>query len=79
MLNKTQLKQLAAHLAKIEEIYDEIEAMRSEAQDAFDDKSERWQEGDKGQETADQINQLESLVGAIESAKDEFGNFELNS
>ena len=71
-------KTLNAHLATIEAMFDEIDTMRTEARAAFEEKSERWQESDKGQEASEECDRLDTLADAIEAARDAFGDFELN-
>ncbi len=48
-----------------------IESVRDEAQEEFDDKSEKWQEGDKGQELYAYIGQLDEDLCVLEDASTE--------
>jgi hypothetical protein len=48
----------------------QLEALRNaadEAQNDFDDRSEKWQESDLGIEEIERINQLQSVISEIES------------
>ena len=44
-----------------------LEAMRDEMQDYFDERSDRWREGERGQAMADRLEQLDDLLAAAQS------------
>lgn len=77
-MNKSDLKMLAAILAQIEEAKETVETIRDAARETFDNRSEKWQESDKGQEASEECDRLDALCDALDSAVSEFGNFELN-
>jgi hypothetical protein len=47
-------------------IYGAIEGIKDEKQNEFDDKSERWQEGDRGQATTTWIESIEAFRDLFE-------------
>ena len=49
-------------IARAESAQEEVEQMR----DTWDDRSERWQESEKGIQADDDINELEDLVAAVD-------------
>lgn len=48
-----------------------ISELRDKKQEAFDNKSEKWQESDAGEKAQEDIDILESLAETIQSAADE--------
>jgi uncharacterized protein YukE len=60
-MNKAQQKRLSAVVSSLEAAEAEIEAVKDELQEDFDNRSERWQEGEKG----------EALQAAIDALNEE--------
>jgi len=56
--------------SQAEDLFNEIEAIKDAAQDRFDGKSEKWQEGEVGEAASGNLSELDDLVSALESAKD---------
>lgn len=50
----------------ISEARDFVDALKSDAQDHYDEKSEGWQEGEKGQSYQEWIGEMESVVDMLE-------------
>jgi peptidoglycan hydrolase CwlO-like protein len=50
----------------IEALKESVEEAQEKKQEAFDDKSDKWQEGEKGQAMQAQIDELESEVSALD-------------
>lgn len=51
-----------------------LESLREKMQNEFDEKSEKWQEGDKGQEMQTEIELLEDVTGRLEDIETEVGD-----
>lgn len=68
-MNKRQQKALTEALAKIAEGRQELEHLRDEYQEAFNAKSEVWQEGDKGLALQETIDALQAAIDEIENAE----------
>jgi hypothetical protein len=49
-------------ISDIEEIGSSIETLRDRLQEEFDDKSEKWQESDKGEELSQVISDLSAVI-----------------
>lgn len=47
-----------------------VEDIMNEEQESFDNKSEKWQEGEKGEEAQEIINNLESAIESIGSCEE---------
>lgn len=73
-MNKTTLKRLSDIFSRLEVIRDELDNIQSEAQDEHDGKSEKWQESEAGEASAERLNNLESAVGEIETAMESVSN-----
>jgi hypothetical protein len=76
-MNAARRKALDTLLASFEGLKSELETLRDEEQDYYDNMPESFQSGDKGQaaETAvsaldDAINSADEVVGYIETAKE---------
>lgn len=63
---KTKIMDKAAAL--LEEAHELLTDEHSRADEAWGEKSERWQDGEKGQSARNQIDRLEQLCGDIENA-----------
>ena len=63
--NKTrdEMGSLCQKIADLSELIGEI---RDAEQEKFDSRSEKWQEGDKGQEAQTNIDELDSLAGDLQ-------------
>ncbi len=67
-INKQVMGRIKALQAEMEEISTIIEEIAQEAQDYYDDKSEGWQEGDKGQEYDAWISMLNDTKDDIDTS-----------
>ena len=67
-------KQIAKFISHIEDAKIYFEELQSSKQDTFDNRSEKWQEGDKGNEAQEEINSLEELAGECENLIDSINN-----
>jgi hypothetical protein len=57
---------------KLEAMRDSVEEIQSFHQDYFDEKSERWKEGDNGSEHQDEIDGIQEVYGMIDSIASSF-------
>lgn len=65
-----QKKQLSEHLSTLEQIYADIESIKDELQETFDNKSEKWQDSEKGEEASNQLNTFDECLQSIEESKE---------
>lgn len=61
----THLRKLAERIDKLKT---EAEEIVGELQEHFDDKSEKWQEGDAGQAFQEKIDAVQALVDECDTA-----------
>ncbi len=61
-------------ISQIEDAKIYFEELQGTKQESFDNKSEKWQEGEKGEEAQQEIDSLEELVGECESLVDNINN-----
>lgn len=69
-VNKAQMERLKKILNQAEDDHAFMEEMASNMQSEWDDKSEKWQEGENGEAAAELITQLEGIRDAAEALKD---------
>lgn len=67
-MNKKRLQRLVDAVAKIQGAFDELEIIRDEEQEAFDNMPESLQYSEKGELTEQNANDLDYAVGDLESA-----------
>lgn len=63
-------KQVSKHMAAIDAAKVFFEEFHEKKQQYYDNKSERWQEGDKGSEMSEDIDSLESIKDDCERLYD---------
>lgn len=66
-MNKTQLKKLSAAESTVQELIANLEGVKGELEDSFDNKSEGWQEGEKGQEAQEEIDSVGEIIDSLEN------------
>ena len=75
-MNKATVKKIDALILRLESIAIEmsdqswLESEVESLQDAFDNRSEKWQESEKGSEAQEILNQLESAMNAVREVSD---------
>ena len=69
-MNAGQKKELVAVAFVLDHAKTEIERIRDDSQEKYDDMSERVQEGEKGEELSGEIEALEEVMNSIEEAED---------
>lgn len=67
-------KQVEKHMAAIEDARLFFEELAQKKQESYDNKSEKWQEGDKGQEEQENISSLEDITNSLESVHGDIEN-----
>lgn len=48
-------------VATLQQMQSDFETIRDELQEEFDNKSERWQEGEKGEAAQNELSEMESV------------------
>jgi putative lipoic acid-binding regulatory protein len=61
------VKKIKTIFSKLEDLQSQITDIHATYQDAFDKKSARWQESEKGEVLSNRINYLESALNDIDS------------
>lgn len=76
MKTTKEFKKLLENLDLLkDEIISEIEEMKDLREEKFDERSEKWQEGEKGQEFECLTDELDSQMSEVECALDESLDF----
>lgn len=60
---------------KLEALQAELTEMAEEAQDTFDNRSEKWQESEKGDEFQEKISALEDAANSVGDAIDYIADY----
>jgi DNA-binding transcriptional regulator GbsR (MarR family) len=60
---------------KLLDLQEELEQMAQDAQDVFDNRTERWQESEKGEEYQEMISALEDAANSVQDAYDYLSDF----
>lgn len=60
---------------KLEVLKAELTEMAEEAQDTFDNRSEKWQESEKGDEFQEKISALEDAANSVGDAIDYLADY----
>lgn len=69
--NKTKIETLSGQIG---DIRGELESILQEEQDAYDSKSEKWQESDNGEAASQAISELEDVISRLEDAESVSGD-----
>lgn len=67
-MNKERRKRLEKVLGTLQELQAEIEAVKDEEQEAFDNMPESLQQGDRGQTMEEGISHIEDAQNGVEEA-----------
>ncbi len=62
---------MKAEFNQLSKLIEKLELKHEKMDETFWDRSEKWQESDKGVEHEDKMNDLESIIGDLNMAKDE--------
>lgn len=73
-MKKTDVKLVAAIIGDLEEKIAKLTDLRDDAQNQYDNKSEKWQESEKGEQAMEQIDYLTNACDGLESVKDDLEN-----
>lgn len=60
---------------KLLDLQEELEQMAQDAQDVFDNRTERWQESEKGEEYQEMISALEDAASSVQDAYDYLSDY----
>lgn len=60
-MKKAQVKKLKEMIATMQGLLSEFETIRDEVQEAYDAKSDRWKESEKGEKAQEEISNLEAV------------------
>lgn len=67
-MRKSALNKVKKMVCKIEDIVADLEYIIEAEQEYFDERSESWQESEKGEEFSDRIYAIEELKDALDNA-----------
>lgn len=67
-MNKTRRDTIAKLQARISELKDEVEMVRDEEQEYYDNMPENMQQGDKGQNAESAVSALDEAMENLDSA-----------
>lgn len=67
-MRKGAIKKVAKYVHRINDVIEDLNEIISNEQAYFDERSDEWQEGEKGEEFSDRIYQVEELRDALENA-----------
>jgi len=73
-MNKTQQKKVLIFQDEISALRDKFEDFKNEIEEAFEKKSEKWQESDEGQEMQSDMSNIEDCYNYLDNAADVLGN-----
>jgi hypothetical protein len=68
IMRKGAIKKVARLAAQIEDIIEDLNEILENEQAYFDERSDEWQEGEKGEEFQDRLYALEEFKDALENA-----------
>lgn len=66
-VKKRQIEELIGKLANLQE---EVDAIKSQMDEYFDERSESWQMGEGGDRYQDKMMDIECILGNLEDAQD---------
>lgn len=75
-LNKTEIARLQQIRRQAEEDHAFMEELAAKKRDAYDAKSDKWKEGDRGEEADAEATALETIRDELETLKDGFDEIE---
>lgn len=74
-MKKGLLKRIKAIADKLSELQSELTAIKDDAQDYFDSRSEKWQESEKGETAQEEIERIEEFADEIENINIDIEDF----
>ena len=69
-MNKQRRKLIDKAITKLEEIQTELESVKDDEEEAYDNLPESLQFGDRGEAMSEALDNLESAISGIEEAAD---------
>jgi len=67
-MKATDLKKLKAMYSQLEQMQSDLESLREAEQEAHNNRSEKWQEGEAGEASSERISELEQAEGYLQDA-----------
>lgn len=67
-MRKGAIKKVAKYVHRVNDIIEDLHELISNEQAYFDERSDEWQGGEKGEEFGDRIYQVEELRDALATA-----------
>ena len=65
-MNATRRKSLTKILDTLDQAKSDLESLLSEEQKDFDNRSEKWQEGEAGQEAQEKLDALQTAIDSLD-------------
>lgn len=75
-MNKQRRKKIEALVERLADIWTELEELKDEEQDYFDNMPESFQGSDKGEAAEQVVSQLDDAINSACEAKDTLENIE---
>lgn len=75
-MNNERRKRIANVISKLEEAKEELDSLRDEEQEAYDNMPESLQESDRGYAMEEAVDNLESAYNSVEEAVDTLNGIE---
>jgi len=75
-MNKERRARITALVAKLQEAHEELELIRDEEQEAFDNLHENFQAGETGEKMQESINTMDEAVSNLDDAITTLENME---
>jgi len=76
-MNKTDQKKVSRMISRLQEMHSELDDIVSSMDDKISSRSEKFADSDKGQQEQEDLSALQYALGAIETAIEYFGDFDL--
>ena len=80
-ITKTTIARFTKHREKaassLYALLEDIEKTRDQLQETYDERSERWQESEKGDTAQAEISRLEDLLGEVQESLDTLEGIDL--
>lgn len=67
-MNKDQKEKLEAVVIRLSDDIELLEEIQNDWQEVFDERSEKWQESEKGEKWSDRIDDLSTSIEEMQSA-----------
>jgi len=75
-MKATVIKELREFFGQLETMQARMEELAAEARDAYDERSDKWKEGEAGEKMDTEINNLEMAASYCENSRDSLSEIE---